>query len=471
MRFITFALLLLLSAATPLFAKGFKVNKPPEKFTQPAGTVDRVSMRTLTGKTFQDSAHFNAGDYNHGQFVTMIGVAGAPPIHYDSAGKMVEIDYTSTPDNGYQVVNAGRFVLRYKPTGEIRFERKQGFVEFIPAFDTTDVGVEFNIHAHGLKANYYLDADSPNRLAWGFDFTSNHENEGQGKGRVKNAVGSVVAEFEELKAWDSAVPPNIIDLFVNFTGDSLTVLVDTAGAVFPITVDPTVRDSVVAAASGQTEAISAVYATARNAATGNVGLFNIGVKHVLFSGDFFVTRGHLTFPMTHLPEASAVSSATLYIYLSSNPPTVVYDSTIVIQGTWTGAAVAPAWHDDFAGWAGSGAYSLTELAARLVFNSGSADGEYKTTALTADGRTAVKDAMGVDSLRLSLINARDVSDTEPSGVNWQQAFEVDLVGGEPYIIIDYTADAGGGPASVAGITTTPASVAGLTSRSKTAGIE
>ena len=111
-----------------LSAKGFTINKP-EKSKQPANTVERISKRTVYGKTFE------ADSMGSGSFITVIGPA---PIHYDSAGKMVEFDFSPKDTSGEYsaVIHTGKFDIAYTPTGKIHFVRKSGFVSFTPAFDT-----------------------------------------------------------------------------------------------------------------------------------------------------------------------------------------------------------------------------------------------------------------------------------------------------------------------------------------------
>ena len=427
---------LLLLLPSLLLAGGFKVNKPETFIQHPAGTIDRVSMRTLTSKTFQDSAHFNAGDYNHGQFVTTIGVVGTPPIHYDSAGKMVTIDYTSTLDSGYQVINAGRFTLRYKPTGEIRFERNNGFVSFVPAF--TDVGIEFKIHAHGLKANYYLDANSPNRLAWGFDFTSNHENQGKGKGkgRIKNAASKIVAELGELRAWDAA--GMVVALTVTYTADSLTVLVDTTGVTFPVTLDPTIQDTVLTGSAGQVHNDIGTNQQRRdNANGGGVNILSALDAYAGVTGSS-VVRTALQWKLGPLTDITTMDSVNLR-YFHESVMTGNNDTMWVAYGEWTSNTLAVGWFSLFDGRVAAGAHTFTNLvdSTRAIMTTAN-DGTWMTIPFTSAATDSIKDLInstGVnDTLRIMLLDADDYRNRVNEQTNY---FHTD-VDAFPWLEIFYT---------------------------------
>ncbi len=454
-------ILLLLLLPSVVAAKGFKVNKP-EKFQAPSGWVEQTQLRTLKSKTYRTDPD---NPKKRG------AVVSTAPMHFaDSFENFADINYASTLDGGYNVIDAGRFVLRYKPTGEIRFERNQGFVSFIPAFDTTDVSVEFNIHAHGLKANYYLDADSPNRLAWGFNFTSNHENEGNGKGRIRNAVSKVVAELSEFKAWDAA--GMVVDLLVNYTPDSLTVLVDTVGATFPITLDPLIQDTTLQ--QGTTTGLQSSHATwsvARDTINATVGAaIQVGSQLV---GSYFIDRIMHTFAFTGFTIGS-VDSARIFIHQDAvGAPAIppVGDSVIIafVVGEWSGVAgTAKSDWLLFEGQQTGSAHTSTELTDNRMIMDQATASSWSSALFNSDGHNAIV-AASLDTFRVAGISSDDMANTAPPH---RHAARLTFDSNFAYMMLSYTEGGGpSGPASVAGITTTPASVAGLTSRSKTAGIE
>lgn len=429
-------LIALLILPSLLMAGGFKVNTP-EGFTQPANTIDRVSKRTLNSKTFEIDS------IGSGKFISMIGLS---PIHYDSAGKMVELNFELTDTTGEfsKIVRTGKFSIAYNEAGAIRFEQKQGFVEFLPAF--TGVGIEFNIHAHGLKANYFLDADSPNRLAWGFNFTSVHENQGQGKGRIKNAVSKIVAELGELKAWDAA--GMVVGLTVNYTADSLIVLVDTAGVTFPVTVDPTVNDTAIAADSmcvnftaGPITDVgwyAARFAPAAAAFTpSSIWAVN---AHNASGSNFIFYRTYFTFDLSTLStNATSIESAELFLqYASSDLLAAGGDSLVFILGTWVGPFEALAQWNDFEGWddTDSSAIDFIPLMENMLI-------PFETTAtgsvlFTAAGRDTLLTLMDSGVLKLAALNANEVYDIKDYT---QGEHGIKLAEVQPYIVINFTAPA------------------------------
>ncbi len=387
-------------------AGDFKVNKP-EKFQVPGDWVEQTSKRTLNSKTY------NSDPNDPSKKTTYIGTV---PIHFmDRFAGFAEIDYASRHEDGYYVIDAGRFTLRYKSTGEIRFERNNGFVSFVPAF--TDVGIEFYIHAHGLKANYYLDANSPNRLAWGFDFTSNHENQGKGKGRIKNAASKIVAELGELRAWDAA--GMVVALTVNYTADSLTVLVDTTGVTFPVTLDPTVQDTSVTTMNASMRGVNASHAEARDTTIGvsiNTTIPNVAS---LLAGDakYYIDRMFIGFDLTAL-SGTVVDSARLFVYQDpqGSPPQPANGEDYVIvvgAGTFAGSTPNANWFPAFTGWGGAtnDPHNLDSLTAAWTFTDGTA-GSFQSIKFIANGNAITLAAFG-DTLRLALIGFLDIDNTAP----------------------------------------------------------
>lgn len=408
MRVIRVVLLCLLVGITALYAKGFKVIKP-EKVTAPVGFVEDATKRGRFSKVFKNQA----------DTTRRVAIIGVEPIHYpDSLGVMREYDFNAAPDTstGYtNAVQVGRFRVEYSPSGKVRYLRKKAMIQFTPAFDTTQVGVEFIIDQRGLKSNYTLDKTSPNRLVWGFDYSANFEKEGtKGKGRLKDAANIVRGEMQELVAWDANRTP--VPLTVTFTDDSLIVVADTNGVEWPVVIDPSITDSslIVRSASGALQQTTVTtWAAIRDSLNASevddMPLFPY-MRHL---GVLSTQPENIRFALTLLTgeqiSASLMDSARLYFYTDGVAP--YGDSAIVavVKGTFTGSTLNKSWYNDFVGWAASSVYSVTRLdSTYLKFYPADGAG-YKSTLLNRRGLDTLQAYLGVDTLRLMLLEIQDIA--------------------------------------------------------------
>lgn len=427
MRYLILALLL----PSLLMAGGFKVTKP-EIPTGPPGWAE--VGRGETWKQFQHPT-------NDSVFAAVVGLT---PLHYDDpAAGWVEINYSEVDTAGLfdKIIRRGgkRADIYYSTTlpGAMKFARRNGWLQYIPAWDTTQVGVEFIISDNGLKENIYLDESSPNRLAWGFVYTRIHENEGKGKGRIKNILNQSIVELGALVAWD-ALKNNIL-VTVTYTADSLIVEVDTAGAVWPITVDPSVQDTILTTWAFIRPTAGAVYLPIRNATSGGVNkpASNISVRNFVAGGDFFVERAFTYFDFTGFPAIVGVDSARYFINLNTVPGSARVDTLRVVESTQVGDTTG-GWFNDFRGWEATGAYDSIAtdfLFCEFAANSSTSLGWYSQL-FNANGIAKIFSVFGSDSLRLVHMTAGDIASREPADNddNWS----IDDTPA-PYIIIYYDA--------------------------------
>lgn len=418
-------LLLLLLLPALLFAGEFRVNKPKE-IDQPAGSIDRVSKRTKHSKTFE------LGGLGTGRFKTVVGVE---PIHYlDSTGVWQGFNFDAADTTGEydKVVRPGKFNIEYSTSkpGKMRFEQKKGWIAFDPAFSINDVTIEYDIHAHGLKENIYLGQSSPNRLAWGVSYVNTHEKEAKGKGKVKDAQAQTVAQLSEFNAIDAI--GKVLPLTAEYTVDSLIVQVDTAGAVWPIVIDPSVRDTASATYSGGfgLAESGASWPAVRDTTEGPETNCTFGAYIV--APDYRDYRLFYSFIMSDLPLAGSVDSARYY-WKSGNYVSAVGFSALVCQGTFTGSPAA-SWFNDFTGWHASEVYTLTAFSNDSIYVA-EADTWYNIKFNSA-GNSAIVAAMGQDTLRVAMMDKESRDDTTPTETAYTH--NVPLT---PYIDIYYVAAA------------------------------
>ncbi len=431
--------LLLLLLPSLLWAGTVTVKKT-EKIQQPAGTIDRVSKRTANGKVFEFD-HIGSGKF--------LSIISAEPVHYlDSTGVYQEFNFDSAPDtvNGFTVVRTGKFDVAYDSTGRIRWQKKDALLTLSPAFNRANVDIDFLIHSRGLKAEYILkNASAPSVLKW--QITANDTVEdaggGKGKGNLKKA-SRLMGQIAEFTAKDAV--GKVVSLTASYKKDSLIVTLDTAGAVFPVTVDPSVIDSASQTAGGQLlgQPAAGTWYLSRdtiNAQTVTAG-FAVASPWLYdgTSGNDRTARTALVFPMNTLDIPTVVDSVRLWLRTDGSLPGEDTTYIYVAKGTFTGATPLVGWFNDFAGWTAGSAHTFTPLdSTHIAFLIADGAG-WKSTLLTKAGRDTLKTHMGVDSLRLMLLEKRDVTRTVPGsavddGIN--------MGGYAPYLSIYYQVNSPG----------------------------
>lgn len=402
--------------------------KRQEAYQPPAGWVDRVSKRSRFGKVFEKDS------IGSGRFMAVIGIE---PMHYDSAGTWKNLKAESAPDTaaGYNLsVKTGRWSVDIDTlTGAFRFLRdagsKKGAIRFTPAFSPEDVPVEYDLSGRGIKSTYTL--NSGNRLAWGYSRTSALDTtgaKGKGKGLLKNALAQVKAEIQEFTAVDANQKP--VPLAATWTADSLVVVLDTAGAVYPIKVDPSITDTLLwPTASGAfgrtTPSSAAAYDIRRHAAVANfanssdtrTGLTSTGT----YQNDY---RTMLSFVLDGATDATAIDSARMVVWIRSGiENNTMADTTYFVEGAWTGLPDSTK-IGGFTGWTGdttAGSFSVVEYTDRkwVLGNANPTKTAQKDTLyLTIAGKAAALTKMqNSDTLRMMALSHSQVHNRPAYALN------------------------------------------------------
>jgi hypothetical protein len=405
-------ILLFLLLPTLLLAGNVKVSKP-EKFVQPANTIERVSKRTLTSKTFEFDS------IGSGRFVAAISIE---PWHYlDSTGHFKELNFDAVPDtvSGFTVVRTGKFDLSYNNSGAIRYQKKDALLTITPVFNQANIDIDFNINSNGLKAQYTLkNSSAPAILKW--IITANDslvDQKDKGRGYLKKN-GHLRGMISEFAAVDAAQKP--VSLVANYKKDTLIVELDTARAMFPIVIDPSIQDTIVAASSGGIASGSqTTWAAAHNTASGTLanefGTYKNGTT------SWQAMRYFASISLKQLPPAIADSARFFFkcaTYIG-NPIT-----GIVCQGTFTGARAA-GWFNDFTGWAASGAYTLTAYSSDSLYIS--AVDTWYSVKFDATGIAVINAKMALDTLRIAVIDKKDRNNTDPTGLDYTNPSTVQYI--------------------------------------------
>jgi len=414
-------------------------------------------LRRLDAKIFQ---HPTAD-------TVFVAVVGTQPFHYqDSLAGLVEYDMaiedTAIGIYTHRIFPTPKWYILWNEDGYMRYGAKQGYADFSPTFSTANVNTDFIFHGNGVKANYtLLNTSAPDSLTWDWLVVAD------------TTVWTGTLTKAKIAAWfdGKLLYPTAVDA----TGDSVGVIrtktagsvvnktlagtmtywVQTAGASYPVVVDPSVNDTAEAAPrSGGLRGDNATYTTIRNSTT--AASFADATYAIKYLGTYYIARRFLSFATGGLPSVTTVDSvrfkATRTQY--ANGAMAFYG----IEGTFAGSE-ATGWFNDFTGWGASGAYTPVYYTERITSDA---------DPVTALGTQALKDTLqskmgSADTVRIAFLDSADIFSVTPTDSS-QTKFT------PAWLEIYYDGSPAGFTHTVAGIST-PTSVAGVAAPSKVAGIE
>ena len=392
---------------------------------QPAHTVERVSKRTSEGLVFQDSLHFAQGKYDEGNFILIAQPSGGR-LNYDSAGVMKKIDLTerTAKTAGYEKrVNVGPSVFEYDSTGRIRYEKNGHVLEAAPGFTSKQVGINFHFNSYGLKADYILSETSPTRLAWG----------------LKDPDGIAQRKIQPFTALDAAGKP--VNLTASYKQDSLIVTLNTFGALFPVTVDPSIQDTADAGTSGQFGPTGTNWKFARDSLSDGIG--SAVNNFIVGRSDASNYRSAISLDLSGYAATSVIDSTRFFWYNSSGPGAGDSIMFYGVAGNFSGSFAA-GWYNDIQGWDATAAYTPSYLTAQIKVPTGQ-NATWFSALFTIAGKDSITAQVGLRTLRMMILSSTDISgdSTEWAGTSVYSNASAT----KPYFIIYYHA------ASQPGLTT------------------
>lgn len=374
---------------------------------------------------------------------TRVAHVYAKPVHYRDkrTGELREYDLSvkiSKADDPERFVDIGngRVTWREGSESDYRFEDGSGhYVAYRFLTDARGIEVQNEYGKGGVKQSYILESDGAgSELAWQIETNLDCEADGGGLVFTDGGSGRVIFRTAAPVAWDADGKP--VNVAVTASCGMLIYDIDTEGARYPVTVDPSTKIESYGN-DGRVISENAAYLTARNATTGatvNTWLYcYVGQNR---GAQYTVHRSFLNFPPVY--NVASVLSESLYVKVQSDQSTTNFDF-FPVQGTFTGAP-STGWFNDFLGWLSSGTYGTNTMSNYFDTGAGSWAGEtWKYVAFIAAGRDTTKNvwARG-DTLRLMLISARDNSATEPTNTEYVVLYNSDTAGKEPYLSITYT---------------------------------
>ena len=176
---------------------------------------------------------------------------------------------------------------------------------------------------------------------------------------------------------------------------------------------------------------NAVYATARNAETGDAVITTFISIGQISAAEFQVNRGFLAFPVPHFDSAEA---CTLYLNGAKDYSDAEFEIYIVNASDYK-STLATADFDAFSGHQASGAYDGTVLNETWASTSYSAD--WNKIVFNSDGLSALTGVV-LDTLWIALLSKEDYTASEPAGSEYMNFDSSENAGTEPYLSFTYT---------------------------------
>ena len=385
---------------------------------------EAVTFRSETSESFYTGKMDTVRTKDGGESIAPVLVAHiyTEPIHYRAAGDSVwrKIDPTVKPKPfiryAWGVVTGGRpyevqagpYVAEFsedKPQ-DYRFESGKASIEFEALFDTTGVEIKVESTRRGVKEQVILSEKSSKILSWKLIVDGAIRDGENGGWVVINGDGEKAFSIPVITATDA----NGRQVPVRAALDKgiLTADVDTDGAAWPVTVDPSV--AIIGRTAAKTgycnQSGNDTYENVRNATScTSVSTAVMYIGQAWDSGTFHKTwRSKLTFDTSSLSTVATIDSGKI-IFCCGDDQGATNFALHIIEGTWdTAGDIAVDWYNDFTGWASSGAYTITDLA----------DSISTTTFTTGDSLRFTLNATGLGEInttgysKFSLLSGRDI---------------------------------------------------------------
>ena len=426
---------LLLASFLPAFAwAGTQVVNTPSTITAIPGATELIANRTAFGKDFY---------LGNGKGVLVLSTE---PVHYrDALGfyQNVGTAVKDTVDGIYRHIirPSAKFWFEFDDSARFRYVAKRGSIAFTPRFSLANIDVAFAFGHNGMKASYTLkNPSAPDSLVWNWLVTPDTS---VWHGTLTNAIikAWMDPKLPYPTAWDAT--GDTLHVERTATGSTMSYKVNTVGAVYPITVDPTIVDTTdTGGASGYGMAeVGASWFVKRD----SVAAFPQNDSYIVGSNISHNYRSYLSFPLASYGTATTVDSVRLF-WTNGGGGGWPNDSVWVypVMGNFTGAVVAANWYNDFYGWnsgnapvAGKGTsvhtpQYLTAAAVKVVATDG-----VVSVLFSAAGQDSVKNHVGIDTLRIVLLSDHDLNRVDPGGIAKHGYYSYPMTTYPTYIKIYY----------------------------------
>ncbi len=368
----------------------------------------------------------------------------AEPVHYkDGKGKWKQIDPTLRPKpflrrelSPYPYeVTSGVYDAEFPEEKEYnyKFSANGASVEYVANFDDKAVSIGIETTKSGVKEIITLiDDNAPTRLEWALTVDAEIREIDGGFG-VYNSDGELGFLIQAANARDAKGKE--LSVSTKLARDMLIAEVDTTGAVYPITIDPSTTVNISGGTTtGYVQMQNATYLTARNETTAdavyNATVLKVGQIDSAGVHYYSIRRSFLAFPMSN-----AITCSACTLYVNGNTDYSTDDFNICLFGARSYKSIlTTADCDQFNGWQASGAYNGTRL--NNVWSSSSYNTAWNTIILNSAGRDSLVAAYK-DTLWIAMVSAEDSAASAPANPE-QLDFEITGAGLIPYLSYTYT---------------------------------
>jgi len=392
---------------------------------KPVEPIDTVAPMEIVAERTETATVFDAGGGKR------MAVIRTQPVHWkDENGEYKKIDTTlqarallTAVLSKYEYETAftkdTKAFFDRSNVADYGIEKGEYSLDIISLVDTTGVDIKTETTTRGVKQTYILrDERVDATLKWLIDTKATAKREGDGF-VFTDDEGAFLWKIEPPIAWDANMKPVPVAVSVSASDatawqmDTLTWEVDTYGAAFPVTVDPS------------TEIITSTFGRyVRGGYTGDtylaqrdstdatqIGAVAGGVNVGQYAGVAYYTwRGVLQFDTSGIDDGAVFDSVKVMLCVNSDNSTTDFDIRIV-DATFTGE-IAMDWYNDFIGWASSGAYTPTYFADAYSTLGMPAQNDTLRIKLNATGLNAINKTGDTNYF---LLSSRDIDPVEPSG--------------------------------------------------------
>jgi hypothetical protein len=310
----------------------------------------------------------------------------------------------------------------------------------VVTFTTTDYVIRLTATWRGVKLDYILNNTNAYKRVRTSVALTGLTWDGWNLIGVDGKVAGLISGTTASDANGAVVPVTDAN-----TGGYIEFTVDTTGAVYPVTVDPSPLTQVSDTADGRVYGSSTVYATSRSTSAGffsTTSTLHVG-QHYYFDGEvdywYDINRSFLKFDTSSLPNDCTITQVNLKLTLSSDFSSTDFDVQIVKQD-WSGqdplaAGTSEAAYDGCL--AGTADDAIWRNTSGVVFNT-----EYTS------GNLAIAWPSKTGATYYSLRSSRDFGNNAPTSEEYISVYSANdaTAGYRPSLVVAYN-EAGGGATS------------------------
>ena len=378
------------------------VSDGPRNVIEPG---ELVSHRTATAK------HFRVSDgVNRAKIYT-------EPVHWLDGDEWKTLDLEVKPKPILRRLlssrpfeaTAGPFTADFpeEKTHNYRFSAGGASVEYAARFDTSKaVDIETRVISRGVKETVTLKGEAPALLEWDVAIDGEVRPEGDGWAVYADSVRAF--GIEALTAWDAKGAP--VKVSATLEKGVLSARVDTEGAEWPETVDPSTTVTPVESRMGFNYYSSGDWPSVRKFTNGAVNSTQIQVG-VSYATGYTVERGHMKLDLSGFdPTGKTITGIALKLYGQTDYSATDFDVYAVASFIY-GNSIDGSWHNDFYGWSANSNDTYSIISYGSFYTSAFTTKGYNTLNFNSAGIDSARTYMGADKpkMGITLLGSKDIT--------------------------------------------------------------